>query len=227
MAVSLRVAIVLLILMAGGAVGAGYALFDSDDVSGNVLAEVGGAPAGALVALLVVERVLTRQRARQWGIVGRATKDMIRRHLVDIFSEYPVEYEPLTQFVGRGLEGREAYHTNTPRTMKQFVEDGRRIAPARAWDPEGNIGANHFAIALHKTIERDIQQVLEIHFPLVVTFSSDVRLAESLSWLYECEHNWRNQIIVEERIVAGDPYGTSLDFLDAAREVYEALGDAR
>lgn len=100
------------------AIAAGVAL-DARGFAGNLLAEASGVIVSALLTVLVVERLLERDRRRRWHVVAQETHETLRMSLVlaslpaylALPSPKPLEADPRvaaeTDGLATGLEGLE------------------------------------------------------------------------------------------------------------------------
>lgn len=95
--VSMKVLLVLSVMVAAAAIVTGFML-DAAGFAGNLLAEVAGLLLGVLLAVLIVDVLIERERARRWDLVAAETETNLRLAMIraglDVYLLLPVPRPP-------------------------------------------------------------------------------------------------------------------------------------
>jgi hypothetical protein len=182
----------------------------------NLLAEVAGAAASILVGLTLVERLMQRQRARQWERVRLQTVRAILAHIMDIGLEYymllPVsirqqEHEFIYCYYELELPSEEAAQ-GLARISKHVLGYKQELAPLSSG-------------GFHEHITPHIYQLRDVLTPRVLELNDDPNLVEALMEIETAERTWMYHLGLENRFGASEEFGweSSAGFLDSCSKV--------
>jgi hypothetical protein len=195
-------------------------LLDPLPFIGNLLAETAGVAASIFVGLTLVERLMQKQRARQWERVRSQTVRAILAHIMDIGLQYymllPVsirqqEQEFIYYYYELQLPSEEAAQ-GLARISKHILGHQKELAPLSSR-------------GLHEQIALHIYQLRDVLTPRVLELNDDPSLVEALMEVETTERNWLYNLGLEDRFGAPQEFGWeySADFLDSCSKVVSNL----
>jgi hypothetical protein len=195
-------------------------LLDPQPFIENLLAETAGAAASILVGLMLVERLIQRQRSRQWERVRLQTVRAILAHIMDIGLEYymvlPVsirqeEQEFMYYFYELDLPSEEAAQ-GLARISKHVLGQKEELVPLSSRD-------------FHEHISPHIHQLRDVLTPRVLELNDDPNLVEVLMDVETAERSWIYHLGLENRFGAPEEFGweSSAGFLEACSKVVAQL----
>ena len=229
----MRVALAL--ATAAGLVAAGLAL-DSPEFTGNLLAEGVGVVVSVVVAVTLVERWLSRERARRWQRVRSQTVRAIDANLADIAFRFSLRIPPPRDI------GLDFYTGDVPRAeiaaeIRDLAEQLRERAEELGKTPDADtiVIAEHgkpqrqgritvdseatkarlYADFLDTSSTRDLyddvspvlRQLRDVLTPRVIDLADDPRLVELLGDIEAAERQWLSNLEVIEHWGAPDHFG--------------------
>jgi hypothetical protein len=181
----------------------------------NLLAETAGAAASILVGLTLVERLMQRQRARQWERVRFQTVRAILAHIMDIGLEYytllPVsirqeEQEFIYYYYELELPSEEAAQ-GLARISKHVLGHKQELAALSSRD-------------FYEHIAPHIHQLRDVLTPRVLELNDDPSLVEALMEVETAERTWMYNLGLEDRFGGPeDGWASSAGFLDSCGKV--------
>lgn len=182
----------------------------------NLLAETAGVAASILVGFTLVERLMQRQRARQWERVRFQTVRAILAHIMDIGLEYymllPVairqeEQEFIYYYYELELPSEEAAQ-GLARISKHVLGHKQELAPLSSRD-------------FHEHIAPHIYQLRDVLTPRVLELNDDPSLVEALMEVETAERTWMYNLGLENRFGGPEEFGweSSAGFLDSCGKV--------
>jgi len=104
------------VVVAAAAMAVGFVI-DAKNFAGNLLAEIAGVLIGVVLAVLIVDRAVERDRARRWNLVSEQTLSTLRfvilRAGMDVYLSLPAPRPPDADPYTRGQFGEEGGLTNS------------------------------------------------------------------------------------------------------------------
>jgi hypothetical protein len=191
-------------------------LLDPLPFIGNLLAETAGVAASILVGLTLIERLMQRQRTRQWERVSHQTVRAILAHIMDIGLEYymllPVsirkeEQEFMYYYYELDLPSEKAAE-GLARISKHVLGHKQELAALSSRDFREHIAPH-------------ICQLRDVLTPRVLELNDDPSLVEVLMEVETAERSWMYHLGLEDCFGAPKEFGweSSAGFLDACGKV--------
>jgi hypothetical protein len=163
-----------------GGILAGF-LLGLEGFSSNVLAELSGAGLSVVIAVFLVERILSAQRRDQWATVRSSSLRALQRRLDDVAAE---------TYLIDGMHDR-VLHAETDAERVEAIHDVAAFIVASAGrlakHPEDPWATSK---ALYDSIHADLGFIRDVIGPRFLLFGDDPLVAQRLLELEAAESEW-------------------------------------
>lgn len=189
----------------------------------NLLSGLSVLGTSIVVALLVVDKYIKYQKAKQWSIVRDYTLKTIAVHLCEIatciFTHYPsIDPEMMIPiFEGHSLLPNQ-------RTLQSFNWLLNKLYDYKL--PQNiaiNKSTSDIAIDYYKSVEWDLDQIQNILIPRVIQSSEDTSLINLLIEFDDARRELHHSIIAHEQVVTHSVFKNVISLIRCAERVYRAI----
>ena len=192
-------------MVAVGALATGIVFFDPEGFAENVLAEVAGITLGALVAIAVVDRLLTARRSREWARVRVAILRSLCQYLDELALDFYLVYPVPGSADATLLQDLALKSGKKAATAMETLADQTR---ARAQQPQvGRSSDSSSSRDLYTAASTPLRAIREVHTPRVIGVAEEPELVELLTTLEERDPKWAVALYNIEEWGAPDEIG--------------------